>query len=43
MKAILLEDVKSLGKKGEVVNVVTDMQETSFSKKTLDWKQMERI
>ena len=39
MKVILLEDVKSLGKKGEVVNV----SETSFSKKTLDWKQMERI
>ena len=40
MKVILLEDVKSLGKKGEVVNV---SEETSFSKKTLDWKQMERI
>lgn len=41
MKVILLEDVKSLGKKGEVVNVSDGLQETSFSPS--DWKQMERI
>ena len=28
MKVILKEDVKSLGKKGEIVNVSEDMQET---------------
>ena len=29
MKVILTEDVKSLGKKGEIVNAATDTQETS--------------
>ena len=33
MEVVLLEDVKALGKKGQVVK----------AKKTLDWKQMERI
>lgn len=28
MKVILTEDVKSLGKKGEIVNAATDTQET---------------
>ena len=43
MKVILLEDVKSLGKKGEVVNLSDGYARNFIFKKTLDWKQMERI
>ena len=41
MKVILLQDVKSLGKKGEIV--MMDMQETLSFQRSLDWKQQERI
>ena len=43
MKVILLQDVKSLGKKGEIVNVNDDMLETLSFQSSLDWKQQERI
>ena len=41
MKVILVEDVKALGKKGEMVNV-SDMQEICCSRKNLHWKQVQR-
>ena len=43
MKVILLQDVKSLGKKGEIVNVNDGLQETLSFQRSLDWKQQERI
>ena len=42
MKVILVEDVKALGKKGEMVNVSDDMQEICCSRKNLHWKQVQR-
>ena len=35
MKVILLQDVKALGKKGEVVNEMTDTREALFCRKSL--------
>ena len=43
MKVILLQDVKSLGKKGEVVNVNDGYARTLSFQRSLDWKQQERI
>lgn len=43
MKVILLQDVKSLGKKGEIVNVSDAYARNVIFAKKLGWKQPERI
>ncbi len=43
MKVILLQDVKSLGKKGEIVNVNDGYARNFIFRRNLDWKQQERI
>ena len=43
MKVILLQDVKSLGKKGEIVNVNDGYARNFIIQRSLDWKQQERI
>lgn len=43
MKVILLQDVKSLGKKGEIVNVNDGISKKLLSfQRSLDWKQQEK-
>lgn len=43
MKVILLEDVKALGKKGQVVNVSDGYARNLLLPKNLVWKQPEKI
>lgn len=43
MKVILLQDVKSLGKKGEIVNVSDAYARNVILQKNWGWKQPERI
>lgn len=43
MKVILLEDVKSLGKKGEIVNVSDGYARNFVLPKNLVWKPTPRI
>lgn len=43
MKVILLEDVKSLGKKGEIVTVSDAYARNVSLQKNWDWKQPVRI
>ena len=42
MKVILLEDVKSLGKKGQLVDV-SDGYERNFWQRSWDWRLHPRI
>ena len=43
MKIILLQDVKSLGKKGEIVNVSDGYARNMILPRSLVWRQPERI
>lgn len=43
MDVILLEDVKSLGKKGEIVSVNDGYARNCILKKSLVWKLRQRI
>ena len=44
MKVILLQDVKALGKRGDVVNVSDGYARNAiFPKKIRQWKQMPKI
>lgn len=42
MKVILVEDVKALGKKGEMVNVSDGYARNMLFLKNLHWKQVQR-
>lgn len=42
MKVILLEDIKSLGKKGEIVEVSDGYARNVILKKKQEWKQQAR-
>ena len=43
MKVILLEDVKALGKKGQIVNVNDGYARNFILPKNWDWKQTTKI
>ena len=43
MKVILLEDVKALGKKGQIVNVNDGYARNFIYLKNWDWKQTTKI
>ena len=43
MKVILQQDVKNLGKKGDLVMLQTDMREIFFSQRDLQLKQIQAL